>query len=185
MSNRGTGAAGDRAPGLDDDRDPKRGPGSDRGGPTVGTPGPEAGAAERLLRSAGLRITAIRRLTLGCLLGTRVPLSHGELEDLLQLQRLDRVTLYRTLHALRAARLVHAIRGTDGSWRYCTHPPGGAGCPGDHPHFLCERCGRMWCLDGQRLPQVEVPPGLLVRGKQLLAYGLCEECRKRQSGSAQ
>lgn len=138
---------------------------------------PQSASAESLLRSAGVRVTEVRCLTLACLLGTRVPLSHGELANLPALQALDRVTLYRTLHVLKAARLVHAVQGIDGSWRYCAHSPRVSGCPGDHPHFLCERCGRMWCLTGQRLPQIEVPEGLSVRGKQLLAYGLCEECQ--------
>jgi Fur family ferric uptake transcriptional regulator len=138
---------------------------------------PEPGTAGRLLRSAGLRVTEVRLATLECLLRAGEPLSHGELAGLPALQALDRVTLYRTLHALRAARLVHAVQGIDGSWRYCAHLPEGGGCPGDHPHFLCERCGRMWCLPGQRLPQIDVPEGHAVRGKQLLAYGLCEECR--------
>jgi Fur family ferric uptake transcriptional regulator/Fur family zinc uptake transcriptional regulator len=134
--------------------------------------------AEELLHAAGVRVTSIRCTVLECLLRVRSPLTHGELSGLDELGSLDRVSLYRTLHLLRRTRLVHAVQGVDGTWRYCAQAPRSGSCPGDHPHFLCEACGRMWCLSSQRLPQVEVPPELAVRGKQLVVYGLCGECRR-------
>jgi Fur family ferric uptake transcriptional regulator/Fur family zinc uptake transcriptional regulator len=130
-----------------------------------------------------VRVTSIRRTVLKCLLRVHSPLTHGELSGLDELGSLDRVSLYRTLHRLRQARLVHAVQGVDGIWRYCAQAPRGSGCPGDHPHFLCEACGRMWCLSGQRLPEVDVPPELTVRGKQLVVYGMCGECRKSPQGA--
>jgi Fur family ferric uptake transcriptional regulator len=150
-------------------------PGSGRVGGTLGS----SASAEDLLASAGVRVTPIRRAVLGSLLQVRSPLSHGELSALTELRALDRVTLYRTLHVLRKAHLVHAVQGMDGTWRFCAHAPQRGGCPGNHPHFLCETCGRMWCLAGQRLPQVEVPEHLTVRGKQLVVYGVCEQCSRR------
>ena len=146
-------------------------------------PGTDGGSRlispERLLADAGVRPTPARRAVLACLLEAGTPMSHGELGLLPELRGMDRVTLYRTLHALNRARLVHAVEGVDGVWRYRAHAPVLAGCPGDHPHFLCESCGRMWCLTDQRLPQVQVPEDLMVRGKQLVVYGLCRECRER------
>lgn len=127
-----------------------------------------------LLAQAGLRVTAIRTRTLATILGAGRSLSHGELVGILG--DIDRITLFRTLKSLKAAGIVHAIRGIDGVQRYLVSPGQGTGCPGRHPHFLCLACGRMICLIGQELPHIELPEGTLVSGKQYLVYGHCPEC---------
>ncbi|MDR1622948.1 MAG: transcriptional repressor, partial [Synergistaceae bacterium] len=68
------------------------------------------------------------------------------------------------------------VQGTDGIVRFCLREPSGGGCVGNHPHFLCRKCGRMICLPGQSLPYVEVSEGTVVEGKQLLVFGLCSRC---------
>ena len=80
---------------------------------------------------------------------------------------------------LERAGLVHRVQGTDGAWRFCAHRPDQAGCPGNHPHFLCLQCGAMVCLTGQPLPHVDVPPGCSVSGKQFVVFGLCSACREQ------
>jgi len=129
-----------------------------------------------LLRESGVRATRVRLQVLEALIRTGYPVSQPDLARLPKLRACDRVTLYRTLNLLRDSGLVHAIQGIDGTWRFCAQEPGAAGCPGDHPHFLCRHCGRMICLTGQRLSHVDVPPDVQVRGKQLVAYGLCGAC---------
>jgi Fur family ferric uptake transcriptional regulator/Fur family zinc uptake transcriptional regulator len=89
---------------------------------------------------------------------------------------LDRVTVYRTLSALQEAGLVHRVQDKDGVWRFCAHGSREQGCPGNHPHFLCMRCGEMRCLTAQSLPWVETSAGEQVVGKQLVVYGLCAGC---------
>ena len=131
---------------------------------------------ETRLMGAGLRATPVRRDVLAALTAAGYPVSRQELAALPGIEAHDRVTLYRTLNRLKAAGLVHAVQGMDGVWRFCAHPPRTPGCPGNHPHFLCRRCGRMRCLIGQRLPHVEVPPDVEVEGKQLVIYGLCADC---------
>lgn len=130
------------------------------------------------LETAGLRPTEIRMEVLDILYRKGEPLTHGEIRQLSR-QELDRVTLYRTLDSLTGKGLVHKVQGVDGAWRYCAHPLKHPGCPGDHPHFLCLKCGRMICLEGQTLPYVNVPEGFHVEGKQLVVYGTCPECRDR------
>ncbi len=130
---------------------------------------------EKILGDAGLRATRQRRLVLNLLLEKGSPLSHGEISSMLE-EPLDRVTLYRTLQTLRCASIVHQVQGLDGVWRFCAHDPETKGCPGDHPHFLCLHCGKMFCLIDQRMQRVEVPDGMKVEGKQLVIYGCCKEC---------
>ncbi len=135
-----------------------------------------APVASDLLRAAGLRRTKARAAVLGLLRASRRPRSHQGILATPDAEGLDRVTLYRTLAALERGGLVHRVQGTDGAWRFCFHAPERPGCPGDHPHFLCRRCGRMTCLHGQTLPWVAVPEGTVVEGKQLVVHGLCAGC---------
>lgn len=134
-------------------------------------------AAVELLKSSKLRTTRHRENILGCLLKHGRPLSHSEIQR--ELPSLDRVTLYRALSSFVNAGIVHKVQGPDGAWRFCAHnaDDDGLGCPGDHPHFLCEACGKMICLVGQRLARLDVPDGYEVDGKQYVVYGKCSGCK--------
>ncbi|GHS94789.1 transcriptional regulator [Synergistales bacterium] len=134
---------------------------------------------QEILREKGLKNTELRRRVLSLLLEKQDPLSHVEIfEELASAgQALDRVTLYRTLSAFSEARIVHKVQGTDGTVRFrLLRASSGDGCLGNHPHFLCRKCGRMSCLLEQPLPRVDVPAGSVVEGKQLLVFGLCGDC---------
>lgn len=130
---------------------------------------------DKLLSDAGLRATRQRLVVLELLFREGSPLSHAEILSKLE-EHLDRVTLYRTLETLKKAGIVHQVQGIDGVWRFCAHDAEAAGCPGDHAHFLCLSCGRMFCLTDQKMPRVEVPDGMKVEGKQFVIYGTCPEC---------
>ena len=129
-----------------------------------------------VLHASGLRRTKARETVLKLLSEARSPLSHQEIATRPEADELDRVTLYRTLATLQRAGLVHRVQGTDGSWRFCFHTQEQTACPGNHPHFLCLRCGQMDCLTGQSLPRVSVQKGARVIGKQLVVYGHCIKC---------
>ena len=137
-----------------------------------------AKTARELLRSAALRPSPVRLTILSCLLKMGRPVSHSDLWKRKRIRSFNRVTVYRTLRALKRRAIVHAVQGTDGVWRYCAHAADPAGCPGDHPHFVCSRCRRMICLLGQTMPFVEVPEGTAVEAKQFVVYGTCPDCRK-------
>lgn len=127
-----------------------------------------------LLKEAGLRPTSARQRVLSSLLTAGRSLSHRELVDLLS--GLDRVTIFRSLKNLKKARLVHSVQGIDGTLRYVPNSAQKRGCPGGHPHFLCQKCLDMSCLTDQEMPVVRVPEGTVVRGKQFLVYGICPSC---------
>lgn len=134
---------------------------------------------ENVLRAAGLRVTPLRVSALEILFREGRPLSHTELQK--ELPDADRVTLYRTLSTFVDVNIAHQVQGLDGAWRFCAHTIHGEGCPGNHPHFLCTRCGAMICLTAQRLPTIGIPDGCLIEGKQLVAYGYCQTCAKSAS----
>lgn len=103
------------------------------------------------------------------------PTTHAELSA--SLFELDPVTLYRTLGRLVDVGLAHRVQGPDGVARFCRQPRTG-GCPGNHCHFLCQRCGTMQCLVDQTMPRVRPPPGATVRARSFVASGICAACRR-------
>jgi len=139
------------------------------------TPKLEARIRE-LLNGSGLRSTPARQAVLRQLSRKGRPLSHGEIAAAGATTGLDRVTLYRTLAKLQDAGLVHRVQDHKGAWRFCAHVRLASGCPGNHAHFQCTRCGLMRCLADQSLPWITLPDSSLVLGKQLLVYGLCPAC---------
>lgn len=127
-----------------------------------------------ILRSASLKVTPPRVSVLSYLIEEGRPLSHTEIQE--KMPEMDRVTLYRTLSAFVDADIAHQVQGLDGMWRFCAHERKQGVCPGNHPHFLCARCGTMVCLLDQEMPRVDVPAGCGVTGKQLVVYGTCSAC---------
>jgi Fur family ferric uptake transcriptional regulator len=126
------------------------------------------------LRAAGLRRTPARKAVHGLVEQLGRPVRHADLAA--ALPNLDDITLYRTLATLCEVGLLHRVLGVDGAWRYSANPPTEAGCPGNHPHFLCTVCQGMSCLRDQRMPRVDVPDGARVDGRNFLVFGACAAC---------
>ena len=134
-----------------------------------------------LLRSAGLRETANRRLVLDAVSAAGRPLNAHEVIDLLQVTHLNRVTIYRILDRLVEGNILNRLACPDRVDRYCLsendrHPR--------HAHFFCTSCTRMTCLDrGVAVPEGQVVegPGLgRVHAVQVLVDGVCPGCLKEQ-----
>jgi Fur family ferric uptake transcriptional regulator len=54
---------------------------------------------------------------------------------------------------------------------------------GEHPHFICRACGRVFNLSASmQLPPVDVPKGFVVTGGEIVYSGTCAECAKTPSG---
>ena len=132
--------------------------------------------------SPRLRSTPARRAVLEALQGLGRPASHADLLQQETVQRLDPVTVYRSLAALQGAGILHGVHGVDGTWRYALHAHAPSGrCGGGHAHFLCTRCGAMRCLTEQEIPRVQVECGASVANRQLLASGTCASCNAKAS----
>jgi len=130
-----------------------------------------------LLRAAGLRRTQARQAVLAALASAGRPMTHQQLAAKSSLKTLDKVTLYRTLTKLRLSGLLHAVRGADGTALFCTNRDG-TGCPGGHAHFQCLECGEMRCVHEQRVPRIALGEDVVVKAKQLVAFGLCPRCAR-------
>jgi Fur family transcriptional regulator, ferric uptake regulator len=131
------------------------------------------------LTRAGLRRTGPRVAVLSRLLDAQTPVSHSEMVRVLQPAGFDPTTIYRNLKDLADAGLVSRRDLGDHTWRYELARDRDAHGQ-KHPHFLCEDCGRVACLETTRVDIVAGPgaPRSLGRGKvEVQVKGRCDRCR--------
>lgn len=102
--------------------------------------------ARALLKNAKLRSTTSRLAVLEKLSITSNPISHSELADQLVPLGFDKSTIYRVLIELADAKIVSRIDAGDHSWRFELRSEHGGHASGDHPHFVCNDCGKVECL---------------------------------------
>lgn len=144
-----------------------------------------------LLRRAHLRVTAMRIALLNHLSTLRHPTTAQDLFDALCAESKkaksprspapDRVTVYRTLNALVESGLAHKVDPGDRVFRFSLTDH--ARCEGekhahDHPHFVCDDCGTVECLDGERVIIKGAAASSKRRVKQdgVVLHGTCGEC---------
>ena len=98
----------------------------------------------------------------------------------------DAVTVYRTLNTFTRKRLVHRVHGEDRTWRYALSTGNGGRGPRQpnahqHPHFVCDECGTVECLEDSAIPKTLVPSlhvgaRYAVRYPEVVLHGLCPRC---------
>jgi Fur family ferric uptake transcriptional regulator len=132
-------------------------------------------AAVQVLRAAGLAVTAPRRAVREVLCGRERPASAAEIRDLLRARgsRLGLTSVYRVLHSVTAAGIVHVFPGEEQRLRACDRSP--------HAHPVCEDCGRVIERLADTVRQWLAPA---VRDADFVAnvehgdvYGRCGRCR--------
>jgi Fur family ferric uptake transcriptional regulator len=143
------------------------------------------------LRSAGLRATPIRLEVLTVLEASRSPLDAQDVAERLKTQNADRVTVYRTLNSFVEAGLAHRLDPGDRIFRFglvqpaatATSEPAAPSTGHAHPHFVCDECGTVECLnDSEVTVQTRAPtagkktPTFRVKQHEVLLHGTCGEC---------
>jgi Fur family ferric uptake transcriptional regulator len=141
------------------------------------TPQSMSGLAEVLIRQSGARTTAARVRVLSFLMQQQSAVTHHEIETAMgQQEKIDRVTLYRTLDWLVAEGLTHKVLSADRVWRFRVSQDEAA--HRQHAHFKCDHCGTMICL-GQMPADAKtpaLPTGYRATGVEVVVRGLCAEC---------
>lgn len=140
------------------------------------------------LQAAGLTATVQRRLVLSALQGREHPASAIEIHQRLRArgQRVGLTTVYRTLHALTDAGLVHVFhRNGELAYRHCRDGP--------HHHLVCEVCGlvteRSADAVARWLQQVRADEDFVPNPQHSDLYGVCgaclraDRCHHRPDGS--
>ncbi len=140
-------------------------------------------AARGVIRAAGLRCTAARLAVLEHLVTARGPRTHAEVATALADRGFDRATMYRNLTELTEARLVSRMELGDHVWRFELLRPGAkGGRPGEHPHFVCDTCGTVSCLEGVEVAITPKPRAARAGGRRIgavrevLLKGQCPQC---------
>ena len=149
------------------------------GGPTV-TEDPRD-AIPRLLARRGYRITAPRRAVLDALATTREPRTVAQLHRALGGERVNLVSVYRTVKLLCDVGLVRATDAAQGQRRYELAEPFMA----HHHHLICRRCTQIEDLDGCLLEEdvlarlgrrVRQSHRFRVTDHELRFFGICRRC---------
>lgn len=136
----------------------------------------------RLLKRSKLRRTPVRAGVLDVL--SKAPRPLGAVDILAKLPpHTDAVTVYRTLNTFTRKGVLHRVRGEDRVWRYALGDPH----PSEsgvhqHPHFVCEDCGKVECLKEAQIPDtfvrtLAVPAAYSIRYPEVVLHGLCPKCR--------
>ncbi|MBN2512022.1 MAG: transcriptional repressor [Sedimentisphaerales bacterium] len=110
---------------------------------------------------------------LGAMLEAKEPLSREQIARRMG-ENANKVTLYRTLHSLVEAGIVHTalIRNRVQLYEPSAH------CSEHlcHPHFVCRGCHKTICLTEITPPTVDLPDGFRLERQQLQMEGLCSTC---------
>lgn len=129
-----------------------------------------------ILKEARLSVTQPREEILNYLMIFDEAVSASQLEKDLQ-EFCNRSTIYRNLAALTEAGLIHRIN-LDGESRYKIHPKlVNENFDVNHPHFECLKCGRLFCLDNQKIKYPELPKGFVAIEVNYVIYGYCDNCK--------
>lgn len=132
---------------------------------------------EKMLEKAGIRPTANRLLVLRTVAASARPLSMSELEA--QLETLEKSSVFRVLTLLLEHHLIHAVEDGRGIVRYeLCHGESHCSVEDMHPHFYCEGCQKVTCIDTVAVPVVTVPAGFDVHSVNYMIKGLCPDCTK-------
>jgi Fur family ferric uptake transcriptional regulator len=132
--------------------------------------------ARLILKSLGLRGTAARLAVVRYMLGASVPKSHAEVASALKAQGFDSATIYRNLIELTRARLLARVDLGDHVWRYERTRSAGQ-IRESHPHFVCDDCGSVACLDADEVRISRRGDGARVRQvSSITVKGRCRSC---------
>ena len=132
---------------------------------------------EELLKSRNIRPTSMRNLVLKVLSDQKSAISRSELEQLFE--KVDKVTLYRTLKTFEDNKLIHSIEDGSGSIKYALCKEACHCHPEDlHVHYLCTNCRKTFCLTDIPVPNVDLPVDFSVESVNMVIKGKCSDCQK-------
>ncbi len=134
--------------------------------------------ARALLRQANLRSTPSRLVVLERLSLLDHPISHAELSDQLVPLGYDKSTIYRVLVELAEAELLSRIDAGDHAWRFELRGQHGGHSAGEHPHFVCNDCGKIECLPDVKVSfrETKKSKGSHRQIDEVFLKGTCDDC---------
>lgn len=135
---------------------------------------------EEILRLSNLSVTDTRKKILTLFQQANGALSHGDIEK--QTKDFDRVTIYRTLQIFTEKGIIHTIPTADNAIRYalCKSNCSEGHHHDNHVHFLCDVCGKTYCLEQIAVPEVRLPNGFRHQQTDVVVSGKCDVCAQEK-----
>lgn len=132
----------------------------------------------RLLRERGARVTPARLRVLALLRTSDRGLSHHDVEQALADDTpVDRVTLYRVLDWLVEQGLAHKVADEQRVFRFSAAERADAPHAA-HAHFVCDDCGKVFCLDDLLPVAPRLPAGFASTQVEFAVHGHCAHCNQ-------
>lgn len=130
----------------------------------------------KILEQKAIRITPMRQLLLEYFLEHEGTFGLIELENAFPIS--DRITMYRTLKTFEEKGILHSIHNEIGEVKYalCDEHCTPVTHRDQHPHFQCERCEQITCLDNLVIPKMELPKGYVSKEMNMMIKGVCPDC---------
>ena len=131
----------------------------------------------KILEQKAVRITPMRQLLLEYFLQHEGTFGLIELEN--AFPKSDRITMYRTLKTFEEKGIIHGINNGTGEVKYalCDEHCTPIHHIDQHPHFQCEQCKRVICLDKLVVPKMELPKGYISKEMTMMIKGICPDCQ--------
>lgn len=135
-------------------------------------------ATKEILKKNNMSVTDSRLQILDLFYITEGALAHADIEKQ-TIDKMDRVTIYRTLQTFEEKGIVHTIPTADNSVKYalCKEHCEEGHHHDNHVHFVCESCNKTTCLDDVLVPEVKLPRGFEPHQSNMVVNGLCKECK--------
>lgn len=130
---------------------------------------------DKILERHAVRITPMRQLVLEYFIEKDMVLGLKDLEE--AFPKSDKITIYRTLKTFEEKGIIHGINNV-GEIKY-------ARCKGFcdvhhhvdwHPHFQCDVCLGVVCVDDAPIPNIELPQGYQWKSTTVMITGVCPDC---------
>ncbi len=130
-----------------------------------------------LLEEHDIKPTANRIVVAKALASSINPQSLAELER--KIVTIDKSNVFRALTLFKEHHLVHTIEGgSDGTKYELCHSHSHEHDDDQHPHFFCEVCQQTYCLEGMKMPALELPEEFEAHTANYIIKGVCPHCRK-------
>ena len=133
---------------------------------------------DEILEQKAVRITPMRQLVLDYFLENNGTFGLIELEKVFP--KSDRITIYRTLKTFEEKGIIHGINNGTGEVKYalCDEHCTPIHHIDQHPHFQCEQCKQIICIDSLVIPKMELPKGYIQKEMTMMIKGICPDCQR-------
>jgi len=123
----------------------------------------------------GIKPTSNRVLVFRILLNSNRPLSIHEIND--KIPTLDKSSIFRVLTLFKSNHLVHVVNADETASYYELCLSHNEETDDDvHVHFLCEKCGKLYCIREIKPFMPELPDGFSPYSVSMVIKGVCPFC---------